>query len=418
MEELNLKEALVLVKKYNKMTPKEREPIQKQRFYAMVTWARKHNPIYAEHFKNLGINFFMRDVPYIERNYLLENKDLWKSDSVVNMEVEQAINTIRSFSFDRDYYSFILKKSRAVIISSSDGSLQQAAWSKSTTVLSVFSPIDELVNRLNEIRPAFLWAYPSTLEKLLEYKMNGRLNIKPVLIIAGGEHLTDRFRSKLINEFGSTVQATYTSAEFGIVASECQMGHLHVNDDWIILEGVDEKGKPCTSTETPAKILITNMYKTDYPIIRMTLPDNVRFHKKPCDCGNPSPCISIIAAKDDLISLEPNTMGDLYTPPQTGINLQTNNGEVELRTEDFNSLFSDISGIINYQLLIYANNNISVRLSVEVESMKPILFLQAEQNLRKFLKEKGINASAITMDADAPLQDEQNGKLKNIIDCR
>lgn len=418
MDELNLKEAVALVKKYNKMTPKEREPVQKQRFYAMVTWARKHNPIYAEHFKNLGVNFFMRDVPYIERDYLHENKDLWESDSTVNMEVVQAINTVRSFSFERDYCSFLLKKSKAVIISSTDGSLQQAAWSKSTTVLSVFSPIEKLVSQLNELKPAYLWAYPSTLEKLLEYKISGKLKIKPVLIIAGGEHLTDKFRSKLIDEFGSTVQATYTSAEFGLVASECQMGHLHVNDDWIILEAVDEKGKPCASDEEPDKILITNMYKTDYPIIRMTLPDNIRFHQRPCDCGNPSPCISIVTAKDDLISLEPNTMGDLYTPSQSGINLQTNNGDIELRTEDFNTLFDSINGVVNYQLLIYANNNISVRLDVEVESMKPIIFLQAEQGLRKLLREKGITASAITMDADAPLQDEQNGKLKNIIDCR
>lgn len=418
MEELNLKEAVALVKKYNKMTPKEREPIQKQRFYAMVTWAKKHNPIYAQHFKNLGVNFFMRDVPYIERDFLHEHKDQWLSDSTVEMEVSQAINTVRSFSFERDYYSFLLKKSKTVIISSSDGSLQMAAWSKTTTVLSVFSPIEKLVSQLNELKPAFLWAYPSTLEKLLEYKLSGILKIKPVLIIAGGEALTDKFRMRLIDGFGSTVQATYTSAEFGIVASECQFGHLHVNDDWIILEAVNEKGKPCSSDESPAKILVTNMYKTDYPVIRMTLPDNVRFHSKPCDCGNPSPCISIVAAKDDLISLGSNNMGDMYTPPQSGINLQSINGDIELGVEDFNSLFSEIGGVLTYQLLIYANNNISVRLDVEDSNMKPFIFLQAEQALRKFLKDKGINASAITLDADVPLQDEQNGKLKNIIDCR
>ena len=64
------------------------------------------------------------------------------------------------------------------------------------------------------------------------------------------------------------------------------------------------------------------------------------------------------------------------------------------------------------------DGNISIRLSVSDDNMKSFLFLQAEQNLRRFLREKGILASAITMDADAPLQDEVDGKLKNVIDCR
>lgn len=400
MNELNLKDSINSVKKYSKMTPKEREPLQKQRFYSLVTWARKHNKLYAEHFKDLGVNFFMRDVPYIERDYLISHMEQWKSDETVEIAASQAINTVRSFSFDRDYRSFLLHGSRAVIISGSDGSGQMAAWSKTTTVVSVFLPIEELVDQLNSLKPALLWAYPSTLEQLIEYKKNGSLSIKPVLIIAGGEYLSDNLRAKLIDTFKSTVQATYTSTEFGIAASECQFGHLHVNDDWIILEAVNSKGKPCMEGETPDKILVTNMYKTDYPVIRMTLPDNVRFHSRPCDCGNPSPCISIVSSKDNSISFE------------------SANGNIDIHTSEFSKVFGEISGINSFQILVYPNNNISIRLSVSDDNMKSFLFLQAEQNLRRFLREKGILASAITMDADAPLQDEIDGKLKNVIDCR
>ena len=253
MEETDLKESINLVKKYNKMTPKERDQIKRQRFYAMVSFARKHNPLYAKLYENLGVNFFMRDVPYVERDFLLSNKDIWESDEVIPSFIPQAINTVRSFTFPSDYRRFLLHGSRYVIISSSDGALQQAAWSKTTTVLSVFLPIEEMTKQLNELRPAFLWAYPSTLEKLLEQKKLGNLTIKPVLIIAGGEALADELRASLIDEFEGTVQATYSSAEFGTVASECQMGHLHVNDDWIILEQADAKGKPCAEGQKPGR---------------------------------------------------------------------------------------------------------------------------------------------------------------------
>ena len=400
MEESNLKECINLVKTYNKMTPKERDQIRRQRFYAMVTFARKHNPLYAKLYENLGVNFFMRDVPYVERDFLLANRDIWESDEVMPCHIPEAINTVRSFSFPADYRRFLLHGSRYVIISSSDGALQQAAWPKTTTVLSVFLPIEEMTAKLNELKPAFLWAYPSTLEKLLEQKEAGNLNIKPVLIIAGGEALTDELRASLIESFDSTVQATYSSAEFGVVASECQMGHLHVNDDWIILEKTDAFGRPCAEGDTPAKILVTNMYKTDYPVIRMTLPDSIRFHDKTCPCGNTSPWISITSAKDDTISFETGT-----------------DKTVEIHTDEFSDILKDIPGLNGYQIVLYANNNISLRLQVEDESSRGFVFLQAEQTIRRFMKEKGITASAITMDADTPLRNEQNGKLKNILDC-
>lgn len=401
MEEMSLKEGISLVKRYNKMTPKERDQIKRQRFYAMVTFARKHNPLYAKLYQNLGVNFFMRDVPYVERDYLIANRKNWLSDETVPMPVNEAINTVRSFSYDSDYARFLLHGSRYVIISSTDGALQQAAWSKSTSVLSVFLPIEDMVARLNELRPAFLWAYPSTLEKLLEQKRLGTLSISPVLIIAGGESLSDELRASLIDAFDSTVQATYSSAEFGIVASECQMGHLHVNDDWIIIEKADVNGKPCAEGDEPDKFLITNMFKTDYPIIRMTLPDSVYIHDKPCPCGNPSPWISITSAKDDIIRF-----------------IADNGEDVSIHIDEFSSVLKDVKGLTGYQILIYTNNSISVRMEVDDNSAKGILFLQAEQIIRRFLKDKKITASTITLDADTPLRNEQSGKLKNVLDCR
>ena len=123
MEETDLKESINLVKKYNKMTPKERDQIKRQRFYAMVTFARKHNSLYAKLYENLGVNFFMRDVPYVERDFLLSNKDIWQSDEVIPSFIPQAINTVRSFTFASDYRRFLLHGSRYVIISSSDGAV-------------------------------------------------------------------------------------------------------------------------------------------------------------------------------------------------------------------------------------------------------------------------------------------------------
>lgn len=402
MEEIGLKEGIALVKKYNKMLPKEREMLQKQRFFAALFHAREHSPLYNELYKNLGVNFFMRDVPMLDRDYALSHKELWQCDETVPMEIAAAINTVRTFSFEKDYYSFLLRGSKTVIITSytEEVSPYTASWDKSTTYLSVFLPTEELVSKLNELKPALLWGYPSTLEKLLYEKQNNRLRIKPVLIMSGGENLPEELRAKLIDEFNCTVQKTYASRELGVIASECSCGSLHVNDDWVLLEPVDSNNKPVPYGQPFDKVLATNMYKTLYPVIRMNLPDKIKFIKAPCPCGNPSPHIEVLAGKHDSLCLP------------------SAEGETEFNSDSFNDVFKEISGILSYQLVFYGTCNISVRLEVSDDSMKSFLFLQAEQALRKFLRQKGVTAMAITLDEMNPLLDEATGKFNNVIDNR
>lgn len=402
MEEVGLKEGIALVKKYNKMLPKEREMLQKQRFFAALFHAREHSELYKELYKNLGVNFFMRDVPMMDRDIALAHKDMWQSDEVVPMEIDAAINTVRTFSFERDYYAFLLHGSRTVIITADTEarSAHTAAWDKTTSFLSVFTPIDKLVEQLNELKPALIRAYPSTLEKLMYEKQKGTLLIKPVLLMSGGENLPEELRSLLIEAFDCTVQKTYVSKEIGIIASECSCGGLHVNDDWVLLEPVDKNNKPVPFGEPFERILATSMYKTQYPVIRMTIPDKIKFLSTPCQCGNPSPRIVVLAGKHESISLPKD------------------NTAVEIHTDKFNEAFKDIPGIQSYQLIFYGTCNISVRLKVRDELMKSILFLQAEQALRKFLRDNGVLAGAITLDEKSPLLDGANGKFNNVIDNR
>ena len=402
MEAVGLKEGIALVKKYNKMLPKEREMLQKQRFFAALFHAREHSELYKQLYSGLGVNFFMRDVPPLDRDYALAHRNLWKCDETVDMEIDAAINTVRSFSFDRDYYSFLIKGSKTVIITADEDERPSfvSSWEKTTTRLSVFLPTDELVNRLNELKPALLWSHPSTLEKLLNEKQSGRLTIKPILIMSGGEHLAEELRASLIEAFDCTVQKTYVSKELGVIASECSCGGLHVNDDWVLLEPVDGNNKPVAFGEPCEHVLATSMYKTLFPVIRMNLPDKIKFLNTPCPCGNPSPRIVVLAGKHESISL-----------PCDG-------GAVEIHTDKFNDAFKGISGIQSYQLIFYGNCNISVRLKVQDEFMKSLLFLQAEQSLRKFLRDNGVIAGAITPDEESPLLDEANGKFNNVIDNR
>ena len=71
-----------------------------------------------------------------------------------------------------------------------------------------------------------------------------RLRIAPVLIMTGGEYLSDELRRRLSETFHCYVQTSYSCTEGGTVACECRCRHFHVNDDWLIVEPVDAAGDP------------------------------------------------------------------------------------------------------------------------------------------------------------------------------
>jgi phenylacetate-coenzyme A ligase PaaK-like adenylate-forming protein len=110
--------------------------------------------------------------------------------------------------------------------------------------LSVTRPLPELIEDLNRLAPIFLSSYPSMLSELAEAQGDGRLHIRPALLWAGGEALADAARQRIEQAFEAPLGCDYGSSEMLVIACECAQHHLHVNDDWVLLEPVDEAGRP------------------------------------------------------------------------------------------------------------------------------------------------------------------------------
>ena len=78
----------------------------------------------------------------------------------------------------------------------------------------------------------------------------------------------------------------YTSTEVAGIASEC-FAHdgLHLNDDMLILEIVDDDLRPVPSGKPGSKVLITSFLKNTIPIIRYEFSDILTAIDEPCACG-------------------------------------------------------------------------------------------------------------------------------------
>ena len=217
-------------------------------------------------------------------------------------------------------------------------------WKKNQLAVDVLAPIDQIVKELNEFQPAMLGSYPSTLELLLEEQLSGRLNISPVLIMPGGEYLRDDLRESLSKAFNCHVQTSYSCTEAGVIACECQHGRLHINEDWCIVEAVDEDNQPVPAGTQSKKALITNLANFTQPFIRYELNDRISIHDEPCGCGNAFRWLEIEGRMDEILDL--------------------GNG-IQIAPMALFALLKPIGEIKRYQIIQHENLKLEVRLSAD-----------------------------------------------------
>ena len=138
-------------------------------------------------------------------------------------------------------------------------------------------------------RPTVIATYPTTALMLAEETRAGRLRIAPAEIWTGGETLTPAMRRFVEESFGCRVGNSYGASEFLAIGAECRCGQMHLNEDWVILESVDEHLAPVPDGEPGHTTLLTNLANHVQPLIRYDLGDRVTLHREPCACGSALP---------------------------------------------------------------------------------------------------------------------------------
>lgn len=179
---------------------------------------------------------------------------------------------------------------------------------------SVHTPMPELVNMLNQFRPALVFGYATVVSLLAGERQAGRLRINPVLLVVTAEGLADDEYGRIATVFGGKVRNVWGSTEIGGVASSCREGWLHVMGDWVVIEPVDADYRP-TPPGTPSHtVLVSNLANRVQPILRYDLGDRILQRPDPCPCGNPLPAIRVQGRAADMLTF-PTGGGDRVTVP-------------------------------------------------------------------------------------------------------
>jgi phenylacetate-CoA ligase len=170
--------------------------------------------------------------------------------------------------------------------------------------LPVTLPLAQLVEALNRFRPDFVNAYPSIGVLLAEEQLAGRLRLQLRAMSTSSELRTPEATARIEEAFGVTPFDVYATTE-GLWATECERHDgLHLIEDDVIAENVDEDGRPVPDGTPGSRLLVTNLANRVQPIIGLAVSDAVTLTSAPCACGRTLRRIERVEGRtDDVIWL-------------------------------------------------------------------------------------------------------------------
>jgi phenylacetate-CoA ligase len=177
--------------------------------------------------------------------------------------------------------------------------------------------LEEQARWLRKLDPLFLYAYPVNLEGLARiFEADGTRLPSLRKIFSGSEVLDDALRARLQRVFGVEVADNYGSTE-AFLAWECPAGSYHINAEHVIVEIVDDAGKPA-APGTLGRVLLTTLENHLMPLVRYEIGDYAIAASAPCRCGRSLPRLEKIVGRGVNLFLDRNRKRfvpwDLFRP--------------------------------------------------------------------------------------------------------
>ena len=271
-------------------------------------------------------------------------------------------------------------------------------WGPQIELISALDPVQQIAERLQRLQPDVLITYPSCATALAAWQARAGPGLRLDEVWLGGEQLSGAQRRLLQQTWHCTVRNSYGASEFYSMAFECAQGRLHLNDDWVILEGVDARGRAVAAGEFSHTTLLTNLANHVQPLLRYQLADRVRFVPGPCPCGCAFPVIEVQGRADDVLALP-----------------AANGGSVMLLPLVLETVLEEQAGVAQFQLCRRPDGALELRLPAGGDDAQAV-FARCRRALRSHLARQGVQPLHIVRGLEPPLRQQGSGKLRRVID--
>ncbi len=446
MQNITAKEAAELVREGNLLSPGERLEKQKERLTLLVNYVREHSPCLKELYRDLPEDFSLSDLPVTTKEMMLSSYDEWVTDRELTLSgvrkylardetdtslllgkytalqtsgstgnplpmvrdschnlIHGAMMTNRlAENVDMEIFD-LSKHKRACVIHVSPSASSYGAYLRTRKAnpdhahnimaVDVAESIEEITAKLNEFQPEALTGYPPSLVLLAEEKAKGNLNIPLKIILSSAELLTSEAYERITSVFGCPILNNYCMTEGGEIAMTRGCSHLHINEDFVIVEPVDENRYVITdSSEYSDGILVTDLTNYVQPVIRYYVSDSVRIIKNIQGC-NDLPVLDIRGRTWDSYTIG----GRTFT---------TKGLEVEAKF---------IEGLCQYQFIQTGENSMEVR-GVTAAGLDPEGILRSFAEREKtYFEGAGCPDVTVTWSSKPLIHNKNGGKVPMFI---
>jgi phenylacetate-CoA ligase len=176
--------------------------------------------------------------------------------------------------------------------------------------LATHASLEQQWEWVQRVRPAYLDAMPSLIRG---YAHIAGDDARPGLecILTAGEVVDPALRSLAAKRLGAKIHDKYSTQEAGCMAIQCpDCEAYHVQSEAVILEVLDDAGKPCKPGEI-GRVVVTPFFNFATPLFRYDIGDFAEVGSA-CSCGRSLPTLSRIMGRRRNILVAPD--GKHYWP--------------------------------------------------------------------------------------------------------
>ena len=120
-----------------------------------------------------------------------------------------------------------------------------------------------------------------------------------------GDALSPEARAECAAALGVKLVDMYTSQESGYLALQCpETDHYHVQSEGVIVEVLDEGGRPCAAGQA-GKVVVTTLHNYAMPLIRYEIGDYA-VPGAACVCGRGLPVIRQVLGRERNLAMTPD----------------------------------------------------------------------------------------------------------------
>ncbi|MFF2588518.1 phenylacetate--CoA ligase family protein [Peribacillus butanolivorans] len=310
-----------LLKESQYWTKIELEEYQVRELKKIIRHSFETVPYYNKLFKESGIKPSdikdfrdLKKIPYLTKEIIQNNLDelissKYKREKLqyittggstgipMGFYIDRKFDTAREWAFITHMWSRvgydINKTNRTVYLRGNSPKSGFFEYRNKSLVLSSYnlkeSNMKKYVELIEEYKPSFIQAYPSSISILSDYINNNGIDVKlPSLkaIICASENIYDFQKKSIEKAFNVRVYSFYGLTEHTCIGGGCEhSNNYHIQSEYGYTELINEDGKDVEKEEELGEIVATGFNNYVMPFIRYRTADIAVNTNEICECG-------------------------------------------------------------------------------------------------------------------------------------